>query len=79
MRDAHARLGLSASTAADQLCDALAGETDEPSEQAVGGPCSVCGPQRRAQPAPGSLELGLSYPDSRERFRDGAQPAGKLR
>src|SRR6266508_4061094 len=61
----------SASAAVDQLSNPLAGETGEPSEEAVGGSCSVCGPQRRSQPAPGSLELGLGSADSVEGFRNG--------
>lgn len=69
----------SGSAAVDQLSDALAGETGEPSEEAVGGSCSVCGPQRRSQPAPGSLELGLGSADSLEGFRNSGQSGRKLR
>jgi len=71
--------GRRASAPADQLRDALAGETREASEHAVGGSYSVRAPQRRSQPAASSLELSLGIPDRLEGFRDRGEASGDLR
>ncbi len=67
------------SAPADELRDALSGETGEASEQAVGDSRPVCRPQRRSQPAAGSLELSLGGADSLERLGDGGEAGGDLR